>query len=127
MIVLGVLLVVAVLANIILAIISSQSRLTHHQVGRIQAYYVAQAGMNRALEELRVGNWTYNATTNTCPNATGGCNITDPDFPLFIQQPVKVIFCPNATICTGVTTACSPPPGIDFCINTVVNYTFPSS
>jgi Tfp pilus assembly protein PilX len=56
--VLGTLLVVTILAFIMLNIILSHSRLTQHQVGRIQAYYAAQAGMNYALEMLRTGAWT---------------------------------------------------------------------
>lgn len=55
--VLGTLLVVVILAVIILNIILSHSRLTQHQVGRIQAYYAAMAGINYALEQLRTGNW----------------------------------------------------------------------
>ncbi|MCX5714045.1 MAG: hypothetical protein NT033_04405, partial [Candidatus Omnitrophica bacterium] len=55
--VLAVVFVVVALANIILSFMHSQSRLTHHQVSRIQAYYAAQAGMNYALEQLRTGNW----------------------------------------------------------------------
>ena len=56
--VLGTLLVVTILAFIMLNIMLSHSRLTQHQVGRIQAYYAAQAGMNYALEMLRTGAWT---------------------------------------------------------------------
>mgnify|MGYP001767600384 CR=1 FL=1 len=52
--VLAVLLMVVILANIILSLVSSQSRLTQHKVKRIQAYYAAQAGVNYALEMLRL-------------------------------------------------------------------------
>ena len=64
-IVLGTILIVMILANIILNIMLSQSRLTQHQVSRIQAYYASLAGMNYALEEIRINelNWTfYNPT-----------------------------------------------------------------
>jgi Tfp pilus assembly protein PilX len=56
--ILAVILVVVWLAHIALVLISSQSRLTHHQVSRIQAFYAAQAGINYALERLRVGDWS---------------------------------------------------------------------
>ncbi|MDP2044012.1 MAG: hypothetical protein Q8K15_02445, partial [Candidatus Omnitrophota bacterium] len=65
-IVLGLILVVVVLAAVILSIISSQSRLTHHQVSRIKAYYAGKGMMNYASDMLRKGNWV--------PNASGGAN-----------------------------------------------------
>jgi len=60
-------LLVIILANIILRIMSSQSRLTHHQVSRIQADFAAMAGINLALEKLRVGdaNWIPSPDTGT--------------------------------------------------------------
>lgn len=57
-IVLGVLMVVAFLATVILRITSNQARLTHHQVTRIQASYASKAGMILAFEKLRLGVWT---------------------------------------------------------------------
>lgn len=57
-----VILVVILLATVILRIISSQARLTHHQLSRIKAYYAAKAGMNLALDNLRTGTWTQHAT-----------------------------------------------------------------
>ncbi len=59
--VLAVLFVVLALANMILSFMHSQSRLTHHEVSRIQAYYAAQAAMNYALEQLRTGGWVAGA------------------------------------------------------------------
>jgi Tfp pilus assembly protein PilX len=47
------------LANIILSVVSSQSRLTHHQISRIQAFYAAQAGVNYAREMIRLNNSTW--------------------------------------------------------------------
>lgn len=95
-IVLSVVLVVVILSGVILTIISSQSRLTHHQVSRIKAYYASKGIMNYALEMLRIGTWV--------PNASGGANKyachrgcidvsfpaaytinTDPDIPYIIQ------------------------------------------
>ena len=78
--VLGTILLVTVLANAILAIMSSQSRLTHHQVTRIQSYYAAQGAMNLAFEQLRMGAWG----TGTYRLCTSGCSapdINDADMP----------------------------------------------
>ena len=52
-IVLGVIIVVTTLSTVILRIILTQSRLTHHQVSRIQSQYAAKAGINYALDKLR--------------------------------------------------------------------------
>jgi Tfp pilus assembly protein PilX len=95
--VLAILLVVVILANIVLNFVSSQQRLTTHQVKRVQAYYAAQAGVNYALEQLRLNNATYatnaggtfricgsaykaiNGTTTAICNGAG--NITETSFP----------------------------------------------
>lgn len=79
--VLGILLVVVVLANVILAIISSQSRLTHHQVSRIQAYYATQAAMNLTFENLRTGVWA----TGSYTLCNSGCTVNDPDIPFRVS------------------------------------------
>lgn len=55
----------ATLAGVVLSLISSQGRLTQHQVSRIQAQYAAQSGMNLAYEKLRIGGtngWSRPAT-----------------------------------------------------------------
>ncbi|MCX5699037.1 MAG: hypothetical protein NTX01_05025 [Candidatus Omnitrophica bacterium] len=52
-IVIGVIMVVVILATVVLRIISNQSRLTHHQVSRIQAQYAAKAGVLYALDKMR--------------------------------------------------------------------------
>ncbi|PIP19345.1 MAG: hypothetical protein COT38_01730 [Candidatus Omnitrophica bacterium CG08_land_8_20_14_0_20_41_16] len=57
-IVLSTVLIVAMLAGVILSMISSQSRLTNHQVSRIKAYYAGKGMMNYTLEMLRGGTWT---------------------------------------------------------------------
>lgn len=62
-IVIGVVMVVAWLSIITLRIISSQSRLTHHQLSRIRAYYADKAGMNLAFDKLRSGVWTQDLAT----------------------------------------------------------------
>lgn len=76
-IVLGTLLVVVSLATVILSLILSHARLTHHQTSRIQAYYAAQAGMNLARENLRNGTWTTGSYT-LCKS---GCTVNDSDIP----------------------------------------------
>ncbi|MBM3244224.1 MAG: hypothetical protein FJZ15_00325 [Candidatus Omnitrophica bacterium] len=111
--------IVIVLANIIMNIMLSQSKLTHHQIGRIQAYYAGLAGINLALENLRTGTWHYSGG-NTCQNA-GDCPIADTAFPNSVQS-VEVIFCPPGIICAPLTTICNPPAGINFCINSSVTY-----
>lgn len=86
-IVLGTLLVVVSLATVILSIILSQARLTHHQTSRIQAYYATQAGMNYALEKLRLGDVNWIPSPDTAPNTRtrtlckSGCDVNDGDIP----------------------------------------------
>ena len=118
-IVIGVIIIVTALATVILRVISSQSRLTHHQVGRIQGLYTGKAGMIYALEQLRLGAWKF--SPNSCPNPAG-CPVSDPNFPNSVNA-VKVIFCPKGANCVGSSFVCNPPVGTDFCINTVVDYT----
>ena len=86
--VLSVIMLVIVLANIILMIVRSQSRLTHHQISRIRAYYAAQAGRNYALEMLRLGTWTVPTaaepnpqTRRICSAAGPGCNLVNSGLP----------------------------------------------
>jgi len=55
--VLATIMIVVVLANVVLTIISNQSRLTRHEVNRIQAYYSAQAALVYTLENIRTGVW----------------------------------------------------------------------
>jgi len=61
--VMGTIMVVAVLSIVILRIIASQSRLTHHKVSRIRAYYASKAGMNLAISKLQNGAWTQEDST----------------------------------------------------------------
>lgn len=94
-IVLGTLLVVVILANVVLSIILSQSRLTHHQVSRIQAYYAAQAGINYALEMIKLGNTDWIPSPDTVPNTQlrrlcrQGCSapdVNEPNLPSSVQR-----------------------------------------
>ncbi|MCM8795255.1 MAG: hypothetical protein NC928_00975 [Candidatus Omnitrophica bacterium] len=115
--VLGTLLVVLVLANVVLAIISSQTRLTHHQISRIQAYYAAWAGINYALEQLRTGAWTV-APTNSC-SPPNGCVLVDNDFPATIQnRQVRIV------LRAPGTTDCQNPPGGTACVSATTIYTY---
>lgn len=117
MIVLGTLLVVVILANVILGIVSSQSRLTHHQISRIQAYYAAQAGINYALEKLRLGNdttcWpatgTYSHIITRGP-AASPCDLFDSSLPVSISY---------INITVGEVDANGTRP-----VNATVNYTY---
>ncbi len=123
--VLATIMIVVVLANVILAIISNQSRITRHEVGRIQAYYAAQAGLVYAMEKLRNGSWTYTGT-NSCPNGTP-CTITDGGFaPFVVNNQVRVIFCDPGSSCNVGTSSvsCNPPTDINFCVQSFVNYTY---
>lgn len=89
--VLGTLFVAFVLAAVITNIISSQGRLTHHQVSRIQAYYAGLAGMNFAIEKLRTGAWDVPASstieihkicqTSACAGYDAAKDIVDADIP----------------------------------------------
>ncbi|MDD5691900.1 MAG: hypothetical protein PHP10_01830 [Candidatus Omnitrophica bacterium] len=65
-IVLGIIMVVVALTTVILRVTSTQSRLTHHQIERIRAYYADKAGMNLAFYKLRTGAWTA-PTSGTDP------------------------------------------------------------
>ena len=109
--VLTILMVVVILANVVLNLITSQSKLTHHQIKRIQAYYAAQAGINYALENLRVNNaaWMSSAgnpkTYYICRQAggPGPCssvvapNITDIDLPAAVGYVEITVQEPNVS------------------------------
>ena len=91
-IVLGVIIVSTLLAAVILKTISNQSRLTHHQVSRIQAQYAAKAGVLLALDKLRIGDVAWPATGTTkrmCKQVIGpDCStpdILEPNLPNSIQ------------------------------------------
>jgi len=92
LIVLGTLLVVVSLATVVLSLMLSHSRLTHHQTSRIQAYYAAMAGVNYAIEKLRVGNdanWPAAGTyaRYLCRSGCSGAgDVNDPDLSNSIQQ-----------------------------------------
>ena len=115
LIVLTTILIVVVLASVMLTTMSSQSRLTHHQVTRTQGYYAAQAGMVYAIEKLKSGEWVPGIN---CTNATTNpCNLTDPDFPSSVRSVSIVVR--NKTV-----DNCNPPGNATACIDVAVNYTY---
>ena len=85
--------IVVILANVVLNIMLSQNRLTHHQVSRIRAYYAGQAGMVYTLEMLKNGTWvaspssTKYACHRSCIDAVSPSYAipTDADIPYNIQ------------------------------------------
>jgi len=81
-VVLATILLVVILSGVILRIISSQSRLTHHKVSRIKAYYAGRGMINYAFERLRTGAWTANAPGGASKYACHrGCIDTLPGVP----------------------------------------------
>jgi Tfp pilus assembly protein PilX len=60
LIVLATVLVGVIITAAMLGIVSNQSRLTHHHVSRIKAYYAATGIMNYVIEQLRKGNYVPN-------------------------------------------------------------------
>ena len=118
--VLATLLIVVVLANIILAIMSTQLRLTHHQVGRIQALYAGKAGMNYAIEMLRTGTWVPGSNCTTVLTSRAGCDLkaVDPtSFPTSIKT-IEIYILPYGT------APCTSSPGSTSCVNIVTNYSY---
>lgn len=119
LLVLATVLVVVILANITLRIALSRSRLSYHQISRVQAYYVAKAAENLAIERLRTGAWV----AASCPNP-GGCAVADASFPQTITA-VRVVFCPSGVACNGLPV-CNPPavvPPLAFCVQATATYT----
>lgn len=110
-IVLATLLIVIILANVVLSIILSQSRLTHHQVSRIQSYYACLAGMNYAFEQLRRGNWTA-GNNYTMPFDSG-------DF-----KPLSILGNSVSITITPPGPDCVNPPGNSSCVSIAANYTY---
>lgn len=121
LIVIGTVFIVIFLANVVLSIITSQSRLTHHQVSRIQAYYASMAGVNYALERLRVGTW--NATTSCTDAAPCQLASLDPNFsttfPPSVSQ-VSIIIRPPQS--ANPSNPCYNPPGNSACVSATANY-----
>lgn len=122
-IVLGIFFIVVLLANITLGIISSQSRLTRHNISRIQAYYAALAGVNYAYEMMRTGAWPVPSGASpdyySICRTGSSCNYTDPDLPASISDGKVYI-----TIYRSGAANCAPPAGTAACISASVDYTY---
>lgn len=92
LLVLATILIVTILANVALNFVLNQSRLSTHQVHRIQAYYAAIAGMNLTIEMLRTNTWsadpgvTKYACINGCVDSvTPNYSVADTDIPFNVQ------------------------------------------
>ncbi|MFA4888581.1 MAG: hypothetical protein WC628_03275 [Candidatus Omnitrophota bacterium] len=89
LLVLAAVVLVVILAGAILSLILNQARITNHQVNRIRAYYAAQAGVNLAMEKLRVGDWTNPAVHMLCNATICSCNspgnVCDEDMPFLVN------------------------------------------
>ena len=57
---------VIILGTIVLGVMLSQNRFSHHKVSRIQAYYASIAGLRYASEMLRQRDLNPSSTT-ACP------------------------------------------------------------
>ncbi len=108
-VVLATIFVVVLLANICLNIMVSQSRLTHHKVNRIQAYYAGWAVINYAQEELRRGKWTA-PSVHFLP--------TDLSFPASVIQPIRIVLSTPGVNCAA-PIGCS-------CVSVQIQYTNPT-
>lgn len=106
-IVIVIIIMVSIMSTIILRIVSSQSRLSHHQVSRIQAQYAAKAALIYALDKLRRNDASWSATTpvnpvekRMCKEVAGpNCNtpdITEPDLPSSVQYVDITVYDPAA-------------------------------
>lgn len=120
MVVLGIILVAVFLANVVLNIISSHPRLTHHQISRIQAYYAAWAGIGYAYDRMTAGDASW---PTPAPGGSYTRTITDNDpvtgFPRQIVNQQVVVDVRGRSLCPAPV-----PAGVDACINATVNYTY---
>lgn len=122
-VVMGTIAVIVVLANVVLRIMTSQASLTQHQVSRIQAYYASMAGVNYALEKLRLGQWSA-GLYSICNS--GGCDVSDPEFPSptsnVTRIDIRITSRGNPTYCPSS----SVPADIHFCVQATAVYNRPN-
>lgn len=113
LVVLAMLVVITILANVVLNIMLSHSRLSHHQLSRIKAFYAAKAGMNLALEKLRTGDWGYgssyaiNCVSSVCTAQVPAANIvsdSDINYEVTISIEQQGVGGPNNTTQIKVET-----------------------
>ena len=102
-IVLATIILVSILCTVILRIILSQSRLTHHQVSRVQAQYAARAGINYALDKLRRNDdplWPPTGSYTRTMYRSGGSypNFTEPNLPSSIDSVVITVYAPGSGV-----------------------------
>lgn len=123
-IVLGVVLITATLAAVVINLVLSHYRFTHHQFSRIQAYYASMAGINYAIEMLRIGPVAGGWVSTDCPSP-GGCPIpNDSQLPPSIQQPILIILTPSCAPGPGCNCPTPPAPAGGACISARTVYTY---
>lgn len=118
------LLIVVILANIILQLMANQSRLTHHQISRIQAYYAGFGAGNYAFDKIRRNDpdWPLPALGHSYPRklcrvAGSGCDIIEPDLPVSISDV-------TITVSSRGVNNCNPPGDTPYCITSTATYTY---
>jgi Tfp pilus assembly protein PilX len=120
--VLATILVAVILGTAIIKLMSSQARLTHHQLSRIQAYYASQAAINYAREKLRTGAWVpgtdCNTTTSLCNAGTVGLDLSPTgDFKPNSITAMSLVITPSGVGSCGRTD-------IKACISCTATYTY---
>lgn len=118
-IVLATILVSMLLAVAVMNLITNQSRLTHHQLSRIQAYYASKAAITYAQEQLRKGTWVAGTdckASKPCDAGDVGLNLAN-DF-----RPASIIDV-SIYIRADTDPKC-PSPGLADCITCTSTYTY---
>jgi len=93
LLVVATILVFVVLSGAILATISNQSRLTHHQVSRIKAYYAGKGIMNYAQDMLRrgtaLGGWAVDASYRyACHRNCSAWGVSSPNYVIPVDSDI---------------------------------------
>jgi len=123
LLVIGTIFVIVAFTVTILRTISDESRLTHHKVSRIQAYYAGLAGINYAYDKIRRGDWPLGlASTYTAKELT---TIDPSQFPSSIRN-VEIKITPRGSTLPNTIDLCSPPGTStdDVCISVTVNFLY---
>jgi hypothetical protein len=127
LVVVATIMIAVVLAGVVLKVVSSQARLSHHDVSRVQAYYASIAGVNYAFEQLRKGaaggGWVVGA--NCIASSPCEKKFDDGDFypPVLINpiNGVSIIIRPAQS--SNSAAPCYNPPGGNACISVNATYT----